>query len=115
MLHGNVNIPFSAISFPVIIYRSLTVYAPKLSLNRGNGGIYRTITVRDTMSDLPEIRNGAAALEISYNGEPQSWFQRQIRGTQYQPILKDHICKVGCLCFFCCCRLAGLNCNAMTC
>lgn len=66
-----------------------------LSLNRGNGGIYRTITVRDTMSDLPEIRNGASALEISYNGEPQSWFQRQIRGTQYQPILRDHICKVG--------------------
>lgn len=56
--------------------------------------MYRTITVRDTMSDLPEIRNGASALEISYNGEPQSWFQRQIRGTQYQPILKDHICKV---------------------
>lgn len=51
------------------------------------------------MSDLPEIRNGAAALEISYNGEPQSWFQRQIRGTQYQPILKDHICKVSGLTF----------------
>lgn len=45
------------------------------------------------MSDLPEIRNGASALEISYNGEPQSWFQRQIRGSQYQPILRDHICK----------------------
>uniref|UniRef100_A0AAY4B461 DNA (cytosine-5)-methyltransferase n=1 Tax=Denticeps clupeoides TaxID=299321 RepID=A0AAY4B461_9TELE len=63
------------------------------NVTRGNGGIYRTITVRDTMSDLPEIRNGAAALEISYNGEPQSWFQRQIRGSQYQPILRDHICK----------------------
>lgn len=62
---------------------------------RGNGGIYRTITVRDTMSDLPEIRNGASALEISYNGEPQSWFQRHIRGAQYQPILRDHICKVS--------------------
>lgn len=46
------------------------------------------------MSDLPEIRNGASSLEISYNGEPQSWFQRQMRGTQYQPILRDHICKV---------------------
>ncbi|XP_059552850.1 DNA (cytosine-5)-methyltransferase 1 isoform X4 [Myotis daubentonii] len=54
---------------------------------------FRTITVRDTMSDLPEIRNGASALEISYNGEPQSWFQRQLRGSQYQPILRDHICK----------------------
>uniref|UniRef100_A0A8C7XGV9 DNA (cytosine-5)-methyltransferase n=1 Tax=Oryzias sinensis TaxID=183150 RepID=A0A8C7XGV9_9TELE len=63
------------------------------NVTRGNGGIYRTITVRDSMSDLPEIRNGASALEISYNGEPQSWFQRQIRGTQYQPILRDHICK----------------------
>lgn len=50
------------------------------------------------MSDLPEIRNGAAALEISYNGEPQSWFQRQIRGSQYQPILRDHICKVSHYC-----------------
>ncbi|KAJ8369806.1 hypothetical protein SKAU_G00098340 [Synaphobranchus kaupii] len=63
------------------------------NVTRGNGGVYRTITVRDTMSDLPEIRNGASALEISYNGEPQSWFQRQIRGAQYQPILRDHICK----------------------
>ncbi|XP_016122167.1 DNA (cytosine-5)-methyltransferase 1-like, partial [Sinocyclocheilus grahami] len=65
------------------------------NVTRGNGGIYRTITVRDTMSDLPEIRNGAAYLEISYNGEPQSWFQRHIRGSQYQPILRDHICKVS--------------------
>lgn len=70
---------------------------PSLSLcpPRTYSGPFRTITVRDTMSDLPEIRNGASALEISYNGEPQSWFQRQIRGSQYQPILRDHICKVG--------------------
>lgn len=45
------------------------------------------------MSDLPEIQNGAASPEISYNGEPQSWFQRQLRGSHYQPILRDHICK----------------------
>lgn len=45
------------------------------------------------MSDLPEIQNGASAPEISYNGEPQSWFQRQLRGSHYQPILRDHICK----------------------
>ncbi|MGH0155182.1 UNVERIFIED_CONTAM: hypothetical protein FKN15_035108 [Acipenser sinensis] len=63
------------------------------NVTRVNCGPYRTITVRDTMSDLPEIRNGASALEISYNGEPQSWFQRQIRGSQYQPILREHICK----------------------
>uniref|UniRef100_A0A8C9MZI2 DNA methyltransferase 1 n=1 Tax=Serinus canaria TaxID=9135 RepID=A0A8C9MZI2_SERCA len=65
------------------------------NITRTYSGPFRTITVRDTMSDLPEIRNGASALEISYNGEPQSWFQRQIRGSQYQPILRDHICKVG--------------------
>ncbi|XP_053320799.1 DNA (cytosine-5)-methyltransferase 1 isoform X2 [Spea bombifrons] len=63
------------------------------NITRTNSSLFRTITVRDTMSDLPEIRNGASALEISYNGEPQSWFQRQIRGSQYQPILRDHICK----------------------
>lgn len=49
------------------------------------------------MSDLPEIQNGASAPEISYNGEPQSWFQRQLRGSHYQPILRDHICKVASL------------------
>ena len=36
----------------------------------------RTITVQDAMYDLPEIKNGAATREISYNGEPQSHFQR---------------------------------------
>lgn len=63
------------------------------NITRLSSGPFRTITVRDTMSDLPEIRNGASALEILYNGEPQSWFQRQLRGSQYQPILLDHICK----------------------
>ncbi|XP_056678753.1 DNA (cytosine-5)-methyltransferase 1-like [Monodelphis domestica] len=63
------------------------------NIKRMKSAPFRTITVRDTMSDLPEIKNGASALEISYNGEPQSWFQRQIRGSQYQPILRDHICK----------------------
>ncbi|KAI8508772.1 DNA (cytosine-5)-methyltransferase 1 [Branchiostoma belcheri] len=54
---------------------------------------FRTITIRDTMSDLPSIRNGHAAAEISYDGEPRSYFQKIIRGNQYQPILRDHICK----------------------
>ncbi|XP_048198152.1 DNA (cytosine-5)-methyltransferase 1 isoform X2 [Perognathus longimembris pacificus] len=63
------------------------------NITRLSSGPFRTITVRDTMSDLPEIQNGASASEISYNGEPQSWFQRQLRGSHYQPILRDHICK----------------------
>ena len=30
------------------------------------------------MSDLPEIKNGAKAEEISYNGDPLSHFQRLV-------------------------------------
>lgn len=36
------------------------------------------MTVRDAMSDLPKIRNGASQREISYEGEPQSAFQRMV-------------------------------------
>ncbi|CAL1530549.1 unnamed protein product [Lymnaea stagnalis] len=54
---------------------------------------FRTITVRDAMSDLPDIKNGAKAEEISYKGDPQTHFQRLIRGSQQQSILRDHICK----------------------
>ena len=39
---------------------------------------FRTITVRDAMSDLPEIRNGAKNDEISYNGDPLSHFQKMV-------------------------------------
>lgn len=38
----------------------------------------RTITVRDAMSDLPEIRNGAKQEEMPYGGEPESHFQRLV-------------------------------------
>ncbi len=54
---------------------------------------YRTITVRDAMSDLPNIRNGAKKEEMEYDGEAQSFFQKHIRGDQHQPILRDHVCK----------------------
>ncbi|CAK8688847.1 unnamed protein product [Clavelina lepadiformis] len=54
---------------------------------------FRTITVRDTMSDLPRIPNGHSKLEISYRGESQSHFQRMIRAGGYQDVLRDHICK----------------------
>lgn len=36
---------------------------------------YRTITVRDAMSDLPAIRNGCSRAEMPYNSEPLSHFQ----------------------------------------
>ncbi|XP_076247833.1 DNA methyltransferase 1a isoform X2 [Calliopsis andreniformis] len=54
---------------------------------------FRTISVRDSMSDLPEIKNGWNKEEMPYNSEPISHFQRKMRGNQYQPILRDHICK----------------------
>ena len=30
------------------------------------------------MSDLPDVKNGASSLKISYSGEPQSHFQRLV-------------------------------------
>ena len=53
----------------------------------------RTITVRDTMSDLPAIRNGHSKIEMPYRGDPLSHFQRLIRGGNYQAVLMDHVCK----------------------
>ena len=49
------------------------------NITRLSSAPYRTITVRDAMSDLPEIRNGASNDEISYNGDAISHFQRQVR------------------------------------
>ena len=37
------------------------------------------------MSDLPEILNGASKVEISYNGEPISHFQRQVKSRSRIP------------------------------
>ena len=63
------------------------------NITRTSSAALRTITVRDSMSDLPDIRNGAAVKEISYEGEPRTHFQKLIRGNRSQPILYDHICK----------------------
>ncbi|XP_024944997.1 DNA (cytosine-5)-methyltransferase PliMCI isoform X2 [Cephus cinctus] len=54
---------------------------------------YRTISVRDAMSDLPSIKNGWNQSEMPYGGEPYSHFQRKLRGNRDQPILQDHVCK----------------------
>ena len=61
-----------------------------------NSAPYRTVTVRDAMSDLPEIGNGAKKEEISYGGDPHSNFQKLMRAKNEgvtDPILRDHICK----------------------
>lgn len=54
---------------------------------------YRTITVKDALYDLPEIKCGSNIEEMSYVGEPITYFQRKMRGKPYQSILTDHICK----------------------
>ncbi len=52
---------------------------------------YRTITVRDIMSDLPPIRNGEQKLVTKYDGLPECHFQRMMRKNTTD--LTDHICK----------------------
>ncbi|KAL7213906.1 hypothetical protein ACSBR1_026353 [Camellia fascicularis] len=41
---------------------------------------FRAITVRDTIGDLPAIKNGASTTTMEYNDEPVSWLQKKIRG-----------------------------------
>lgn len=48
------------------------------NISRMSSAPLRTITVKDAMSDLPDIKNGASAREIGYNGESQSHFQRLV-------------------------------------
>ncbi|XP_060803321.1 DNA (cytosine-5)-methyltransferase PliMCI isoform X2 [Amyelois transitella] len=53
----------------------------------------RTCTIRDAMSDLPRICNGANKIEIDYGSMPESHFQRLIRSRDETAKLRDHICK----------------------
>uniref|UniRef100_A0A2H1WNZ3 DNA (cytosine-5)-methyltransferase n=1 Tax=Spodoptera frugiperda TaxID=7108 RepID=A0A2H1WNZ3_SPOFR len=53
----------------------------------------RTCTIRDAMSDLPRICNGANKIEIAYGSMPESHFQRLIRSKDENAKLRDHICK----------------------
>nr|XP_009408799.2 PREDICTED: DNA (cytosine-5)-methyltransferase 1B-like [Musa acuminata subsp. malaccensis] len=55
------------------------------------GAPFRSITVRDTIGDLPPVQNGASKSPIDYGSEPTSWFQKQIRGNTM--VLNDHISK----------------------
>ncbi|KAG9441621.1 hypothetical protein H6P81_017475 [Aristolochia fimbriata] len=56
-----------------------------------SGAPFRSITVRDTIGDLPEVKNGASNPDIQYAMDPVSWFQKQIRGNM--TTLCDHISK----------------------
>ncbi|KAK5638240.1 hypothetical protein RI129_012535 [Pyrocoelia pectoralis] len=54
---------------------------------------YRTITVRDSMADLPDIKNGSNVKEMPYDSEANSHFQRMMRGCDPNGLVIDHICK----------------------
>ncbi|XP_043229878.1 DNA (cytosine-5)-methyltransferase 1-like isoform X1 [Amphibalanus amphitrite] len=55
---------------------------------------YRTVTVRDAMSDLPEIRNGEKHEQMAYDRDAASHFQRMMRaGATETTVLRDHVCK----------------------
>ncbi|XP_006650735.1 DNA (cytosine-5)-methyltransferase 1A [Oryza brachyantha] len=55
------------------------------------GAPFRSITVRDTIGDLPAVENGAGKPTIQYGLGPVSWFQKKIRGDMAS--LNDHISK----------------------
>lgn len=59
--------------------------------NAAAGAPLRSITVRDTIAELPPVGNGADKTEITYGNPPQSWFQKLIRGQENH--LYDHISK----------------------
>ncbi|KAJ0253860.1 Bromo adjacent homology (BAH) domain-containing protein [Hirschfeldia incana] len=55
------------------------------------GAPFRSITVKDTIEDLPPIQNGESETNREYEADPVSWFQKKIRGNM--SVLTDHICK----------------------
>ncbi|CAA0833568.1 DNA (cytosine-5)-methyltransferase 1 [Striga hermonthica] len=55
------------------------------------GAPFRSLTVRDTIGDLPPVTNGASNTSLQYQGEPISWYQKKIRGSM--ATLIDHISK----------------------
>jgi len=56
-----------------------------------NGAPRKTVTVWDTMSDLPQIENGKSKDVMKYGQKPQSHFQRNIRKGSKD--LYDHVTK----------------------
>ncbi|KAK1606381.1 hypothetical protein QYE76_030054 [Lolium multiflorum] len=61
------------------------------SKSTAGGAPFRSMTVRDTIGDLPPVENGASKPTIQYGSEPVSWFQKKIRGDT--PSLSDHVAK----------------------
>ncbi|XP_047318972.1 DNA (cytosine-5)-methyltransferase 1B-like isoform X2 [Impatiens glandulifera] len=56
-----------------------------------SGAPLRSITVRDTIGDLPAVNSGASVTSMKYGVDPISWFQKIIRDNM--EVLTDHISK----------------------
>lgn len=54
---------------------------------------YRTVTVRDALSDLPKIKNNTTHGRSYSLGETKSPFQRQVRHNVKNAVVHDHVCK----------------------
>ncbi|XP_034947832.1 DNA (cytosine-5)-methyltransferase 1-like [Chelonus insularis] len=55
---------------------------------------YRTVCVRDAIGDLPKIRNGDNKMDISYENDAQSHYQKKMRRNKIcGDTIMDHICK----------------------
>uniref|UniRef100_T1JNW9 Cytosine-specific methyltransferase n=1 Tax=Strigamia maritima TaxID=126957 RepID=T1JNW9_STRMM len=54
---------------------------------------YRYVTVRDSLSDLPPIKNGAKIEKLPYCPKEQSHFQKLMRRNSKKDKIYDHICK----------------------
>ncbi|XP_076436549.1 DNA (cytosine-5)-methyltransferase 1-like [Babylonia areolata] len=60
-------------------------------IERRGSAPLRTVTVRDAISDLPSICSGAT--EMEYAEDPQTHFQRRVRGRAWGGVLRDHVCR----------------------
>ncbi|GAB6030288.1 DNA (cytosine-5)-methyltransferase 1 [Chamberlinius hualienensis] len=57
---------------------------------------FRQVTVYDSISDLPPIKNGDQKIKMEYLSQPKTHFQRMIRSSMKEKnknVLYDHICK----------------------
>ncbi|GMI67800.1 METHYLTRANSFERASE 2, methyltransferase 1, DECREASED DNA METHYLATION 2, METHYLTRANSFERASE I [Hibiscus trionum] len=79
---------FAAPELKVTLSHNLQYAAAR---STANGAPFRSITVRDTIGDLPAVGNGASKTNLEYQSEPLSWFQKKIRGDM--AVLTDHISK----------------------
>ncbi|KAL8470986.1 hypothetical protein ACS0TY_033531 [Phlomoides rotata] len=79
---------FAAPELKISLSKNLQYSAVK---STAKGAPFRSLTVRDTIGDLPPVGNGASKTSLEYQSEPVSWYQKKIRGTMDNLI--DHVSK----------------------